>query len=178
MVTCTTSACFCNSQYLTLGSIILMHSSIPVNIHLIFHDQSNQWALGSTQELHPAQGAGCSWEGSSLSPSAATPPSAGHPGLSSPGGRWQIFSCLALSAPSALSIQPLAWQNTGQSQEAQSWDPDGRAAHTAGSQAVIWRWITSLQCIFSCTSCGFQLHRDQGSWLFLGCLRSKRKQRL
>lgn len=40
---------------------------------------------------------------------------------------------------------------------------------------MTWRWITSLQCIFSC--CWLCLPALWGSGLFLGCSGSKRKQR-
>lgn len=73
------------------------------------------------------------------------------------------------------SLCPKHWAfglaEQGKSQEAQSCDPDGRAMLSSEDGSLLFSASLAMDC-------GFQFHGAQGSWLFLGCLRSKRKQRL
>lgn len=194
-------ACFCNSQYLTLGSIILMHSSIPVNIHLIFHDQANQWAPNQSASLSSGKQTGV----------ATSPWSQGC----SPQLLLGRFTPVPPASPSSAPLPPLPLQVTLACPQQEADDKSSavwlfllpllRVLQTfspwfSRTQWSLWKLravilmaelLTLLEAMLSsedgsllfsasspATSCGFQLHRAQGSWLFLGCLRSKRKQRL
>lgn len=115
---------------------------------------------------------------------AAPPLSLGHFGLFSLRSRWHIFICLALSANvlSLLGILQIFSLSFGKTQ-CRRWKFRSLILR-AESLSLLEAMVSSedgllfLSASMPIASCGFQLHGVQPSWLFLGCLRSKRKQRL
>lgn len=131
--------------------------------------QSNlpPWALGSTQELQAAQGArdAPALGMFTLSPITAIPPSAGL-GCA----QWEgddKTSALWLLVLQAFSL----WLKP---QEAQSCDPEGRAAPAAGSHNPPGNGSLLFSAPSPATACGFQLHGAQDfSWVVQGVKESK-----
>ena len=177
-----------------------MHSSIQVNICLIFHHQANQWApnksvslcsgkctrsaysLGTRGLLSPSP----LW-GRCLSGSLLLPPcfyllqpllSLGHCGLFSLTSRWHFFAYLApstnvLSLLWVLQIFSLWFSKT----QCRRWK--FRSMILMADLLRLLEAMVSfkdgllfLSASMPTTSCGFQLHEVQLSWIFLGCLRS------
>lgn len=179
-----------------------MHSSIQVNIRLIFHDQANQQvpnksaSLSSGKCTPPAYSLGtwallprCLLRGRGLSGSLLLPPcfhllqlllSPGHWGLSSPGSRSRIFIYMALSThvPSLLWVlqmfslwfsktprrrwkfRSLMLRDLVALLEATASFEDG-LVHLSPSMPKLWLPAPAGRAVMT----------------YLGCLRSKRKQR-
>lgn len=149
----------------------------PSQYHLIFHAQANQWAPNKSASPSSGKHTGAasslgmlppySGECSHLCPTAAPLP------CRSP---WPVLTGKQMTNLQLLgSLSSKHWvfglAEHRKSQEAQSCDPDGRAMLSSEDGSLLFSASPA-------TGCGFQFHGAQGSWLFLGCLRSKRKQRL
>lgn len=177
-----------------------MHSSIQVNICLIFHDGANQRAPNKSASLCSGKSTGSaySWgtwgwlspsplwgrclSGSLLPPPCCNPPpSLGHFGPFLLRSRWHIFICLALSTNvlSLLGVLQIfsLWFSKTQCWKFRSMILTADLLSLLEAMVSFEDGLLFLSASTPLTSCGFQLHGVQLSWLFLGYLRSKRKQR-